>query len=109
MIIGYHYRKNVGKKTEEEGVHDGVPQAEQVPIMNQGDEVLVVSKNMSNREIRESFLSIDRVITTYMNRGVEPRLNALKTTMTFRSGDFARMNRSIILGSIGGRGSPRVS
>ena len=76
-----------------------VPQGEQVPIGGQGDEVLVVPLDMTNGDIRETLLAQARAMTTHMNRGVDPRVNALESTMTFRLRDFVRMNPSIFLGS----------
>ena len=36
-------------------------------------------------------------MTTYVNMGIEPRVNALESTMTYRLREFVRMNPPIFL------------
>lgn len=52
--------------------------------MHGGNEVLMVPLDMTNAEIREVVLVLSRVMTTHVNRGIEPRLNALEITMNSR-------------------------
>ena len=47
---------------------------------------------MANEEIREALLTLDRAITTQVNRDIGLRLNALESTMTFILRDIVRMN-----------------
>ena len=35
-----------------------------------------------NGDIREALLSLDRAMKTHVNRGVEPRVNAIESTTT---------------------------
>ncbi|TMW96390.1 hypothetical protein EJD97_007451 [Solanum chilense] len=81
-------RRMAARKWEEEGVHEEVPQ---------GNELSVVPRDMTNVEIREDLLALDRFITTHVNRGVEPRVNALDSTMISRLGDFIRMNSPMFI------------
>ncbi|XP_015054877.1 uncharacterized protein LOC107001280 [Solanum pennellii] len=78
------------RRWEEEGVHEEVPQ---------GNEVSVVPPDMTNGEIRESLFALARVIKTHVTRGVEPIVDALGSTMTSRLGYFLRMNPPLFLGS----------
>ena len=41
-----------------------VPQVEQVPITNEGNEVSVVPSDITNGEIREALLTLDQTMTT---------------------------------------------
>ena len=50
---------------------------------------------MFNREIREPLLALARAMTTHVNRGIEPRLNAIKSIMTSRLRYFVRMQPPI--------------
>ncbi|XP_049410605.1 uncharacterized protein LOC125873796 [Solanum stenotomum] len=54
---------------------------------------------MTNEEIRTAFLPLARAMTTQVNRGMRPRVNANESTMTSRLRDFVRMNPPIFLGS----------
>ena len=81
----------------EEGVHEEVPQNEQVLIVVQGNEVPVILLDMNHREVRVDLLTLARVIKTHVNKGVEPRVNALERTMASLLGVFVRMNPSIFL------------
>ena len=88
------------RRLEEEGVNEEVlPQGDQVPIVGEGNEVLVVSPDMTNGEIREALLSLARSMTTHVNRGIEPRVNVLESIMTSRLRGFVRMNPSIFFES----------
>ena len=63
--------------------------------MDRCNEVLVVPPDMNNGYIREALLSFAPPMTTHMNRGIEPRVNILESTMTSRLMDFVRMNPPI--------------
>ena len=78
------------------------PRVDQVPIVGEGNDVLMVPIDMTNGDIRESLLSLARSIITHVNRVVEPRVNAFESTMTSRLIDFVRMNPPIFLGSMVG-------
>ena len=39
---------------------------------------------MTTEEIREALLSLTRAKKTHLNKGVEPRVNAIESTMTSR-------------------------
>ena len=54
----------------------------QVPNAGGGNDVSVVPPEMSNVEIREAFLTLARALTTHVNRGIEPRVNVVDSTMT---------------------------
>ena len=47
---------------------------------------------MANGDIREHLLTLARAITTHVNRSVETRVNDLEDSITFKLGDFVRMN-----------------
>ena len=66
---------------------------------DKGNEVPVVPPEMTNGEIIEALLALARAMTTHVNRGVEPRVNAMESTMTSRLRDFVRMNPPIFIGS----------
>ena len=72
-------------------------QGDQVPIMGGGNNFSVVPPDMTNGEIRETLLALDRAMTTHVNRGIEPRLNVVERNMTSRLRDFLRMNPLIFL------------
>ena len=59
----------------------------------------MVPLDMTNGEIREALLALARAMTTHVNRGVEPRVSFLESTMTSRLRDFVRMNPPIFFGS----------
>ncbi|XP_015060549.1 uncharacterized protein LOC107006535 [Solanum pennellii] len=86
------------RRLEEDEVHEGFSQVEQVFIVGQGDGVPLVREDMTNGEIREALLALARVITTHVNGGVENRVNALESTMTSRFGNSVSMNPAIFLG-----------
>ena len=91
------------KRFEDEGVNEEVPpQNDQVPIGGEGNDVPVVPLDITNGEIIKVLLALARVTTTHVNRGVEPRVNALEGTMTSILGDFVRMNPPIFLCSMVG-------
>ncbi|TMX01205.1 hypothetical protein EJD97_024918 [Solanum chilense] len=54
---------------------------------------------MSNGEIREALPDLAQSMTTYVNRGIEPKVNVVESTITSRLRDFVRMNPPIFLGS----------
>ena len=54
---------------------------------------------MSNRDIREALLALDRTMTTQVDLGMVPRVNVVENIMTSRLKDFVRMNPPIFLGS----------
>ncbi|TMX05337.1 hypothetical protein EJD97_024185, partial [Solanum chilense] len=72
-------------------------QGVQLPIRGQGNEVIVVPPEMTNREIRDALLTFVRAMTTHVNRGIERRVNVVESTMTTRLRDFVRMNPPIFL------------
>ena len=65
--------------------------------MEGGNEVAGIPSEMSNRDIREAFLALARVVTTQANLKMVPRMNVVETTMTSRLRDFVRMNPPIFL------------
>ncbi|TMW89911.1 hypothetical protein EJD97_016460 [Solanum chilense] len=69
-----------------------VYQGDQVPIVGGGNDVLVVPPKMTNGDIREALLTLVRSLTTNMNRGIEPRVNVVESTMTSRLRDIVNMN-----------------
>ena len=71
----------------------------QVPIEHQGNEFSVVPLAMTNGEIRLALHTLARALTTHVNRGTEPRVNIVESTMTSRLVDFVRMNHPIFVGS----------
>ena len=62
------------------------------PQGNQENEVLVVSPDMTNQEIRAVFLTLAQVMMDQVGRHVGTRMNANESTMTSRLRDFVRMN-----------------
>ena len=59
---------------------------------------------MTNGEIRESLLTLARVLTTHVTRGIDPRVNVVESTMnvveitmTSTLRDFMRINPTIFL------------
>ena len=49
-----------------------------------------------------SLLIAARALTTHVNRGIEPKVNVVESTMTSRLRDFVRMNLHIFLRSMVG-------
>ncbi|TMW95587.1 hypothetical protein EJD97_008631 [Solanum chilense] len=102
-------RRMTARRLEEGKVNEEIPpQVEQVlqgarntqvPIVEGGNDVPVVPLEMTNGEIRETLLALALAITTYVNRCVDPRVNAMESTMTSRLRYFVRMNPLIFLGS----------
>ena len=68
----------------------------QVPIVEGGNDVLVVPSKLTDREIREVVLVLTQAMNTHVNRGVETRVNAMESSMTSRLRDFVRMNSSYL-------------
>ncbi|TMX04190.1 hypothetical protein EJD97_010881, partial [Solanum chilense] len=87
-----------GYMPQVDNVHQG-DKNNQVPIMEEGNEVLVVLLKMANGEIREALLTLARAMTTQVNRDIGLRVNAMESTMTSRFRDFRRMNPPIFFGS----------
>ena len=54
-----------------------VPQDEQVPITNQGNELPVVPQDMTNEEVRGALVSLAPIMTSQTNRDVGPYINTL--------------------------------
>ena len=77
-----------------------------MPIVEEGNDVLVVPPEMTNWEIREALLALARYMSTHVNLSVEPRDNVMKSTITPRLNDFVRMNPTIFLGSKVGEDLP---
>ena len=73
-----------------------VPKGDQLPIVGEGNED---PPKLTNRDIREAFIFIARVVTTQVNLSLVPRGNVVERTMTSRLGVFLRMNPPIFLGS----------
>ena len=79
-------------------VNEGVcPQGDQVPLVNQENEVSVVPPDMPNDEVRGAFVDLPRAMTTQGNRDVRPRVNVIKSTMASRLRELARMNPYIFI------------
>ena len=101
-------RRMDARRVDEEGVNEEVPPhggqfAQGVQVLQVGNQVLVVSPDMTNGEIREALLALARAMTAQVNRNVEPRVNAFESTMTYRMRDFVRVNPPFFPGSKGGR------
>ena len=60
------------------------PQSDQVPIGGEGNHVLAFPPDMTNREIRETLLSLSLAMTTHVTRDIDPRLNYMESMMTSR-------------------------
>lgn len=94
------------RRHEEEIVNDEIrppgPQYGQVP---QGDQVLVVPPDMTNKKIEMTFLTLTKAITTQVNTDVGPGMNFIDNTMALILRYFGRMSPLIFLRS---RVSPRV-
>ena len=65
--------------------------------MEGGNEVAGIPSEMSNRDIREAFLALARVVTTQANLSMVPRMNVVETTITSMLRDFVRMNSPIFI------------
>lgn len=52
---------------------------------------------ISNGEIREALLTLARAMTTQVNNGIGPRVNAWEISITSILSDFMRMNAPIYL------------
>ena len=74
-------------------------QGVQVPIGGEHNEVPVVPSDMINWEIIEILLALALSITTHVNRGVEPIVNAMESIMTSSLRDFVGINSPISHGS----------
>ena len=73
------------------------PQGNEVPVGGEGNDVPVVPPDMTNGEIRETLLALARAMITNVNRSVEPRVNAIESTITPSLREFLRMNPHIFL------------
>ena len=54
---------------------------------------------MTNRDIKEAFVTLAQAVTTQINLSIVPRVNVVERTLTSRLIDFVRMNPPIFLGS----------
>ena len=71
------------RRIEERRVNQEIPpRGVHVPIVCQGNDVLVVTPEINNGQISEVLLAVDRVIKTHVNKGVEPKENAMDSTTT---------------------------
>ena len=52
----------------------------------------MVPPDMTNGDIRKAQLALARAMTTYVNRGIEPRVNGRESTMTSRLREFVKIN-----------------
>ena len=52
---------------------------------------------MSNRDIREALLALDRTMTTQVDLGMVPRVNVVENTMTSSLRDFFSINPPFFL------------
>ncbi len=75
------------------------PQGVQVPIRGQYNEVPVVPMKMTNVEIIKASLTLARVLTTHVNRGIGPRFNVVESTTTSRLTNFERIKPPIFFSS----------
>ena len=66
-------------------------------LLGEGNDIPMVTVEMTNGDIREAFLILARALTTHVNRGIEPRVNVVESTMTSILRDFVRMNPPIFL------------
>ena len=67
------------------------PQGDRIPNVEGGIEV----PEMSNREIREALIAIDRVVIMQANLNMMPRV--VESTMTSRLRDFVRIPKSFLM------------
>ena len=75
------------------------PQGDQVPIVEGGNDVLVVPPELSNSDIKKALLSLALDVTTQANLSMVPRMNIVESTMTLTLGYFLRMKPPIFQGS----------
>ena len=77
-----------------QGAHDSQvpPLGDPIPNVERGIEV----PEMSNREIREALIAIDRVVIMQANLNMMPMF--MEITMTSRLRDFGQLNPAIFLG-----------
>ncbi|TMW89773.1 hypothetical protein EJD97_016640 [Solanum chilense] len=93
-------RRTPDRRVEENDMQEGIPpqikQVEQVPQCAQGDQVHIVGggndvpvdpPELSNRDIREAFISLARAMTTQANLSMVTRVNVVESTMTSRLRD----------------------
>ena len=59
-------------------------QGDQIPIVEGGNDFLMVSPEVSNRDIREAFVDLARAVTTLVNLSMVPRINFLESSMKSR-------------------------
>ena len=72
-------------------------QGYQVPIVCGGNDVPVVLLELSERDIKESFLILPEPVTIQVNLSMVPRVNVAGITMTSRLKDFVRINPHVFL------------
>ncbi|TMX04002.1 hypothetical protein EJD97_012228 [Solanum chilense] len=108
-------RKTPARRVEENDVQEEIPlqveeiekvvqvpqgtQGDKVPIVGGGNDVLVVTLELSNSDTREGLLALAQAMTTQLNLSMVPRLNAVESTMKSCLLYFVRMNPFIFLGS----------
>ena len=73
-------------------------QGDQVPVMEGGNEVVVVTQELTNKEILEALLVLALAVTTHVSM-CEHRVNVLESTMTSRLRVIVRMNHFVFIGS----------
>ncbi|TMW97437.1 hypothetical protein EJD97_005529 [Solanum chilense] len=73
------------------------PQGDEVPILEVVNDFLAVPLELSNRDIREAFLTLARAVTTHENSSMVPIVNVVENTMMSRLRDLLRMNPPIFL------------
>lgn len=84
-----------------------VLQGQKVPILCQGYEVLMVSLDMTNWEIRDPLFTLAGAMTAQVYSDFGPRVNALQSTMTSRLMEYMRMNPPIFLVLLWGK-TPKI-
>ena len=60
------------------------PQSDQVLIGGEGNHFLAFPPDMTNREIRETLLSLSLAMTTHVPRDIDPSLNYMESIMRSR-------------------------
>ena len=103
-------RKTSSRRVEENDAHEDIsPQIEQVeqfsqraqnfkvPFVGGGNVVLVAPPKWSNGDIRESFFSLSRAVTTQANLRMVPRVNVLEIIMMSMLRNFVKINRAMFL------------
>ena len=68
-----------------------------VSICGQGNDVPVSPPTITKGEIRESLLTLAQSVTTHVKWFIEPKVNAIESTITSKFRDFVRINPSIFL------------